>query len=338
LSTDFLKKKIIELSSGETRKILLLKNLFKEAKIYILDNPFTGLDIVSIFVFANLFKKITTKFRKTIILLLNDNQLGIEFSQTIDLTNMALNKSIIDSHSIVQSAFFTTPETDFSIVFQIENTELKAREKILINDLNWVIKKGEKWLLKGANGSGKTTLMSLLNADNPIAYKHRIKLFDRARGTGESIWDIKSRIGFISSEIQFYFNSASTVKSIILSGFSDTMVLNRKINDAEEENYCSIINTLGLTNIEDAMFGRLSSGEKKMVMVARAFVKNPPVLILDEPFQGLDNFRFEFLYNFITQCADENRTVIQITHLEHEILPCIDHIALIENAAFYLLK
>ncbi len=236
--------KIIELSSGETRKVLLLKNLFKEAKIYILDNPFSGLDEASVLIFVDLFKRITKRYGKTIILLLNDNPLKIKFTQTIHL--------------------------------------------------------GRK-------------------------------------GSGESIWDIKSKIGFISSEIQLYFNRAHSVQDIILSGFSDTMVLNRRINDEEEANYRSIIETLGLARMENAAFGRLSSGEKKTVMIARAVVKNPPVLILDEPFGDLDCARFSFLHHFLAKCADENRTVIQTAHHDREILPGMDHIALIENEALTLI-
>lgn len=335
LPQSVLKTKIIELSSGETRKVLLLKNLFKKAKIYILDNPFSGLDEASVLIFADMFKRITNEYRKTIILLLNDNPSGIRLTQTIQLGHNGSREPIVDS-PVSQSIFFTTPPADFNIVLKIENEILKIKNRLLINNLSWVIKKGEKWLLKGANGSGKSTLLSLLNADNPIAYKYDFYLFDRKRGSGESIWEIKSKIGFISSEIQLYFQGSHSVKDIILSGFSDTMVLNRIINDNEEANYHSIIEALGLTRIENTAFGRLSSGEKKTVMIARAVVKNPPVLILDEPFQDLDNARFRFLHHFLAQCADENRTVIQTAHMDREILPRMDHVALIENEALLM--
>jgi molybdate transport system ATP-binding protein len=336
LPQQILATKIIELSSGETRKVLLLKNLFKDAIIYILDNPFSGLDEAAVFIFIDLFKRITKRYGKTIILLLNDNPLKIPFSQTIYLVRKGSSEPQVASRPTPPPVFFTTPPVDFNIVFQIENEIFKIGRRSLINSLSWVIKKGEKWLLQGANGSGKSTLLSLLNADNPIAYRYDFKLFDRQRGSGESIWDIKSRIGFISSEIQLYFNRSHSVQDIILSGFSNTMVLNRRITADEEANYHSIIETLELERIENAAFGRLSSGEKKTVMIARALVKNPPVLILDEPFQDLDNSRFRFLHNFLAQCADEERTVIQTAHQEREILPGMDRIARIENEALII--
>lgn len=152
LPQSILTTKIIELSSGETRKVLLLKNLFKEAKIYILDNPFSGLDEASALIFVDLFKRITRRYGKTIILLLNDNPLKIKFTQTIHLGRKGSGELKVASGPAPQSGFFTTPPADFNILFKIENEILKIGERVLINDLSWVIKKGEKWLLKGTTG------------------------------------------------------------------------------------------------------------------------------------------------------------------------------------------
>lgn len=336
LPQTLLTTKIIELSSGETRKVLLLKSLFKEAEIHILDNPFSGLDEASIVIFSDLFPKITHQYGKTVILLLNDNPQKIKFDRIIQLASKPADKTI-QERRLPQSVFFTTPPVDFHSVLQIENESLKIGERTLIRNLSWKITKGEKWLLKGANGSGKTTLLSLLNADNPIAYRYHFSLFDRRRGSGESIWEIKARIGFISSEIQLYFQGSRTVQDIILSGFSDTMLLNRRLRDEEISQYRRLLEILGLTAIENTPFGRLSSGEKKTVMIARALVKNPPVLILDEPFQDLDPARFHFWRRFLGRCADENRTVIQTAHHDYEILPGVNNIALIKNEVLSLL-
>jgi len=335
LSQTLLATKIIELSSGETRKVLLLKSLFQEAIIHILDNPFSGLDEDAIGKFSDLFRQITRQHGKTIILLLNDDPLNMKFDRIIRLRTEQSGKAI-EEPPAVQSVFYTTPPADFHTVLQIENVSLKIGQRTLIRNLSWQIARGEKWLLRGANGSGKTTLLSLLNADNPMAYRYRFNLFDRRRGSGESIWEIKARIGFISSEIQLYFQGSRTVQEIILSGFSDTMMLNRRLRDPETAQYRSLLEILGLTRVENAPFGRLSSGEKKTVMIARALVKNPPVLILDEPFQDLDPARFHFLYRFLSRCANADRTVIQTTHHDHERLPGMKNVARIENEILFL--
>ncbi len=328
LSEDILQKQLIELSSGETRKVLLLKNLFKPADLFLLDNPFTGLDPHSANTFIQIFQEITRNFGKTVVLLLNDNAYQISFDVVITLKGQETAKR---TSKIAIPNIFSTPKADFKTVFQINNAHILAGKKTLIHEASWTIKKGEKWLLRGKNGAGKSTLMSLLNADNPSAYRLGITLFDRKRGTGESIWDIKAKIGFVSPEIQQYWNLAHPVKNILQSGFTDTIFLNRKLTNAERESYELIANFFGLKDMENEALGHLSSGEKRMVMVARALIKNPPVLILDEPFQGLDQTNFQLLHRVLTQCADDQRTIIQIAHLQSEILPVIQHLAKIEG-------
>ena len=336
LTENILTKKIIELSSGESRKLLLLKSILKSSKIYVLDNPFTGLDSKSVFILTNVFKMMVDDYDKTVILLLNnDNQLAT-FDKTIYLNTP---KEVLkpENQSNKENIFFKTPNAKFNTAFEIYNQTIKVGGKTLITDLSWSIHKGEKWLLKGDNGSGKSTLMSLINADNPSAYSLDIKLFDRKRGTGESIWAIKSKIGFVSPEIQLFWDGTHSVKNIIFSGFSNTMVLNRKINEAEKQNYLMLLHLFQLETIENCSFGTISSGEKRMVMVLRALINNPPLLIVDEPFQGLDSNYFNFLYEFLSHCMDKGRTVIQIAHRENEILPCINHVAQIKNQRFNIL-
>jgi len=336
LSSDILPKKIIELSSGESRKVLILKNIFKNSKIYVLDNPFTGLDTNSIFILSDVFKIMTQQYGKTIILLLNNENFKIVFDKTIYLNKV--NEITDNQYSNNENNCYITPECHFNIAFKIDKQHLKAGNKVLIKDVSWTINKGEKWLLKGNNGSGKSTLMSLLNADNPNGYSMGITLFDKERGTGESIWDIKAKIGFISPEIQLFWNGAQPVRNIIRSGFSNTQLLNRKTSKQEEQQYGTLLDIFQLRKIENALFASLSSGEKRMVIMVRALVNNPPLLILDEPFQGLDSIHFKFLYEFLSAYADKERTIIQIAHLENEVLPCINYIAQIENNKLHILK
>ena len=327
LHKHLLDTKIIELSSGETRKVLLLKSLFKDAEIHILDNPLSGLDATSAASVMKMLQMVTRRHGKTVIVLMTDNQLNARFDHVIHLGAPGPAGNVTPAPGRGRS----TPAAQFQVVLQIEKETLRAGKRILIRNLSWRIMKGEKWLLAGANGSGKTTLLSLLNADNPIAYGCKFILFDRPRGSCESIWDIKAKIGFVSSEMQLYFQGSRLVRDIILSGFSDTMMLNRRLQDNEADEYRKLVAQLGLGRLENEPFGRLSSGEKKTVMIARAVVKNPPVLILDEPFQDLDNNAFKFLHAFLAGYLDEHRTLIQTTHHKREMLPGINHIARIED-------
>jgi len=334
LPADILTKKIVQLSSGESRKVLILKNIFKPAKIYILDHPFTGLDANSVLILSDVFKMMARDYGKTVILLLNTVTTADIFHKVIHL-NTSVDVPATYS-SVRKDVFYKTPVMPFNIVFQINDKHLKVANEILIGNVSWTIRKGEKWLLKGANGSGKSTLMSLLYADNPVAYGLEITLFDKQRGTGESIWDIKSKIGFVSPEIQLFWDGAQSVKEIIRSGFSNTIVLSRKITEEEQQQYKTLLELFQLQAKEHALFASLSSGEKRIVMIVRALVNNPPVLILDEPFQGLDNDYFNLLYDFLSSYANGNRTVIQIAHLQHEVLPGINRVALIENNKLHI--
>jgi molybdate transport system ATP-binding protein len=172
LPPSILQTKLIELSSGETRKTLLLKNLFREAKVYILDNPLSGLDEASGAVFLDVFGRIARRYRKTVILLLADPPAGVAFDRVIRLNRPEKRKAEADVRPVLPPAFLTTPPADFEIVLALEKETLTIGKRILIRDLSWRIRRGEKWLLEGANGSGKSTLLSLLTADNPFAYRY----------------------------------------------------------------------------------------------------------------------------------------------------------------------
>lgn len=329
LNPSILSKKLIELSSGETRKVLILKNLFQPSKIHVLDNPFIGLDANSIEVLSSVFSLITKKYKKTVLLLLNSKPQNLDFDAIIYLKKPS--DQLILNPVYEENSLYKTPETSFKTVFTIQKQELKISSNTLIHDLSWTINTGEKWALKGANGSGKSTLMSLLNADNPVAYSLGISLFDKERGSGESIWDIKSKIGFISPELQLFWDGGMSVRDTVRSGFSNTQVLNRKLNPQEEGDYQKWIHLFCLQTIENKLFATLSSGEKRMVMIVRALITNPPFLILDEPFQGLDEVRFSFVYHFLANFVDKNRTLVQIAHSDREWLPCVSKLARIEE-------
>jgi molybdate transport system ATP-binding protein len=168
-------------------------------------------------------------------------------------------------------------------------------------------------------------------ADNPSAYAQNLVIFDKKRGSGESIWQIKARIGFVSPEIQNYWPQSAKVLDVVQSGLSGTQVLVRPIKAAEKVHIGALLEALGLSIFSQTSLGQLSSGEKKLVMIARALALNPPVLILDEPFQGLDAERTSLVQALFSQLAGAERTILQIAHEESEILDCIQKWARIEE-------
>jgi molybdate transport system ATP-binding protein len=206
------------------------------------------------------------------------------------------------------------------------DTTIRYGEHTILQNINWTVRKGERWNVSGPNGAGKSTLLSLITADNPQAYANEIWLFDKRRGTGETIWDIKKKIGFVSPELHLYFDTGATAASVIASGFFDTIGLFRTLNqeqDAAVENWLQL---LALQPFRNRRLAQLSTGQQRMVLLARALIKNPPLLILDEPCQGLDEQQTTQLREIVTTlCETFGTTLIYVSHYQQELPACIDH-------------
>jgi molybdate transport system ATP-binding protein len=197
----------------------------------------------------------------------------------------------------------------------------------VINGLSWTVRQGEKWMVKGPNGSGKSTLLSLIAGDNPQAYSNEIYLFGQKRGSGESIWDIKKRIGLVSSEFQLRYQRDLSVLDVVLSGFFDSVGLYRKPSDEHRSTARSWLSILGFEKKADNLFTHLSFGEQKLVLIARAMVKSPELLILDEPCQGLDPVNRRNVLQLIETIGQiPETTMIYVTHHSEEILSCFDRV------------
>lgn len=192
---------------------------------------------------------------------------------------------------------------------------------------------GEHWVLSGQNGAGKSTLLSLVCADNPQSYACDIALFGMARGTGESIWDIKRHIGYVSPEMHRAYQRDLPAIQIVASGLKDSIGLYAKPNP-EEYDVCRFwMDIFGLKGLENHTFLKLSSGQQRLILLARAFVKDPELLILDEPLHGLDNQNRQLAKDVIeTFCKRNNKTLMMVSHYKDEYPACIDHhLKLIRN-------
>jgi len=212
------------------------------------------------------------------------------------------------------------------------DVHVRYGERKILNNIHWVVKKGERWNLSGPNGAGKSTMLSLITADNPQAYSNEIYLFDKRRGSGESIWDIKQKIGFVSPELHLYFDYSATCFEVIASGFFDTIGLFRHLKNEQEEKILLWLKLLQLENIKSKRLSQLSLGEQRKTLLARALVKMPPLLILDEPCQGLDDEQAFYFKNLINQiCEAFNTTLVYVSHYKHQIPGCVSHFLELED-------
>jgi len=352
-----LKSKLIQLSSGELRKFLIVRTLMNRPKILILDNPFIGLDAPSrdqlnkvleslisleglqlIFVLSN---PADIPDIVTHVLPINERTLSKTLSRTDFLADFTLQNNLFPLIQSVQKErlFNKFTQADFASdspdetenlsqdkVVQLCKVHIGYGKRTILKDLNWTVLRGEKWALLGPNGAGKSTLLSVICADNPQSYANDIRLFNLKRGSGESIWDIKKHIGYVSPEMHSYYLKNVPCIDIVGSGLFDTIGLYRRCNPEQLASCEKWMKTFGIEQLRNKSFLTISSGEQRLCLLARAFVKNPALLILDEPLHGLDVSNKlkakEIIESF---CDDPDKTLIYVTHYIHEIPNCINN-------------
>jgi molybdate transport system ATP-binding protein len=210
----------------------------------------------------------------------------------------------------------------------MKNVSIHYGDKTIFKNLNWEILRGEKWLLKGRNGAGKSSLLNLISGDHPQAYSNEIYLFGKRRGTGESIWEIKQKTGYVSAELHAYFDKQICCFEAIASGFFDTMGLFKKLTN---EQHKIILQWLDFLHLSSHVYNKplleFSTGVQRLIFLARALVKNPPLLILDEPCQGLDFQQRDSFISLIDEiCSAADKTLIYVTHEEEDVPACIQKV------------
>jgi len=209
---------------------------------------------------------------------------------------------------------------------QMRGVTVRYGDRIVLQDLNWTVRRGENWCVQGPNGSGKTTLLSLVCGDHPQAYANDIRLFGVPRGSGESIWDIKRRIGLLSTEFQVAYRGEASGLEVVVSGFHDSIGLYERPSPVEEASAHGLLDRLELQELAGRDFGSLSGGQQRLLLLARAVVKRPELLVLDEPCQGLDPAnRGKVLAMIDRIVAGTNADLIYVSHHRDELPFCLTH-------------
>jgi len=338
--THLLDHPFVTLSNGETRRMLLAKSLLKNPKILLLDNAFSGLDVHSREVLRDALETLSasgvtiimattaTEIPSCITHVMELNAGYVERISAIqDFNKNEINTTHLPKPDPAKLLHFGKPVfTDFEYAMDLRNISVRYGNEQILDSVNWKIRKGEKWALSGANGSGKSTLLSIITADNPQRFANDFDLFDKKRGgVGASIWDIKQQIGHVSPELHLYFPRNTTVFKTIASGFFDaTGVFFKKLTDIQIKRVHEVAELLHVHELIEKDFSQLSKGQQRLVLLARALVKNPPLLILDEPCQGLDAEAIEYFKSVVNAvCESPERTLIYVSHYLNEIPSCV---------------
>lgn len=334
--TKVLDEQLFEISSGEHKKLQLIKALWLSPQLLIIDQPYTGLDVKAR---AHLNQVLDTYVEKggTLILISNDVELPDCINRTIFMKDGRLinsNTPLNFQEKVLKplpSFLLQRPQYTSHNIISMKNIRVRYDDKEVLSGIDWQVNAGERWLLQGHNGSGKSTLLSLVTGDHPQAYANDIKLFGVQRGGGESIWDIKRRIGLISPELHWYFDANATVLESLASGFFDSNGLYRQLRYTQKQQLEELLQFLDLQDVKNGLLSTQPLGKQRLALLGRTIIKNPQLLVLDEPCQGLDQQQTQYFNNLVDEISKNGVTIIYVGHFETQLPSSITHKLILKN-------
>ncbi len=355
------------MSTGEIRRTLLARALVSGKKLLVLSDPFAGLDAESRKILFDFFATIVSSQQKEdsldsphiIVCMERWHEIPESITHVLEFSGKMVSfcgkkEAYVEvlqareqehgkdketmsealASNLTKTITNTAPlakETSLpdEVLVEMNHVNVTWGDNTVLKDLNWKLKKGEHWLVRGPNGSGKTTFLELITGDNPQVYCNDVRLFGIRRGSGESIWDIKQKLGVVSYRlhVEYRMVGGTNLRNLIISGFRDSIGLYGAPTGVEVAIADKWLALGGFTGREREMFRDLSYGEQRAMLILRSVVKCPPILILDEPCHGLDETNREKILQLLELIAAKGTTtMLHVTHDPTEQLLCEHHI------------
>ncbi len=315
-----LDEKINMLSTGEFRKAAILKSVMTGPQILFLEEPYAGLDPAGIRLLNNLFLHLM--HYGTSIVIFSSSAFRPEF-----ITHFVRVGDSEATGGRWEPLRIEIPETifdtDFDSAFELKRIVARYDGRDILHNVSWSVRRNEKWSLTGPNGAGKSTLLSFVYADNPQVYSNDVKLFGRPRGSGETIWEVKDRIGFYSSEMHRYFDKMQSADAAISSIVFQNPYEKRILSSGEQQFRHQLMAYFDLGGIGNSLLSDLPAVTQKLVILTGVLLKNSPLVILDEPFQGFSDKLLRQSLAIIEKYV-ENRTFILVSHKYTDIPGCVN--------------
>jgi molybdate transport system ATP-binding protein len=311
------------LSNGQTRRARIAKAMLGHPALLILDEPFIGLDVDGRREVADMLRQLREE-GVGLVLITHPETIPDWVTHVLALDDRRITYAgsreafVGGPTGPSESRQVPLPDPLSDPVIELRDVSVTHGGKTILDRVTWTVRAGERWAVHGPNGSGKTTLLSLLCGDHPQAYSNDVAVFGRRRGTGESIWDVKRKIGLVSPEMHLYFTEPLTADRAAATGFFDILVA-RPTTPEQDAAVRALFAFFEITDLAERPFGRLSTGQQRIVLLIRSLVKDPPLLILDEPFQVLDAKTVERARTWIDDRLAADRTVLFVTHNEAEL-------------------
>ena len=338
-------KPLDALSSGEMTKLLLARALVRNPRMLILDEPFNGLDTASqkalmtiitrlgaegtqMILITHRLAEIPDNFRH--VIRLDRGRVTWQGTRTDFIASITASPSSAPEMSLGQFQPDTavnqdTTNSDDAIV-QMRQVTVTYGDQVVLDSVDWTVRAGENWALIGPNGAGKSTLLRLITGDNLQGYANDLVLFGHRKGAGQSVWEIKQFIGVVADDLQARYQRTLSGYDVVCSGFFDSVGLYRRCTPEQRRIAGQWIELLGLTDLAPLPFARLSFGQQRLILIARAMVKSPRLLILDEPCNGLDLAHRRRLLALLDVIGRHGRTnLLYVSHRADEIPACITH-------------
>ena len=355
-----LNRDIKTLSVGERSKALIARALIKEPQLLILDEPFEGLDVDSRRSMAAVINDLMLGAMRVILITHRFDEIPPNISHVLFLrggkVTHAGKRETVFTPEVIRDVYERNDAVipnvsrevmgDLSVIarmthqvmgetkagsgprlIEMKHVTIRYGSVKLLEDFSWVMESDQNWAICGPAGSGKSTVLKLILGENLQAYANEIYLFGRKKGTGESIWDIRNQVGFVSSELQTRYPKHCSVFDTVLSGFYDSFGLYRRCGTHQIEIAKTWIRLFDIELLLKKEFGQLSHGQKQLVLIARAMVKSPVLLMLDEPCEGLDLKNRSRILEIIDAIGHHTHTrLIYIPSVEEEIVPAITNV------------
>ena len=323
-----------QLSSGESRKLLILKAVTDGAAHLVIENPYDGLDLDSCVEFDRIMELLV---RRGIALLLvlssrsdipgwcshlawfDRGSLAISGRRAEIIARIENSGGGDEWGEILENRSGSESESGDEYLVELKNGRARYGDRTIFSEFNFSLAQGQHTLISGPNGAGKSTLLGLITGDHPDCYTNELYLFGRRRGSGESIWQIKREMGIVSPALHREHYIPGNALQIVVSGFFDSIGLYCRPSDHHWELARAWLGVIGLGALETRPFRSLGYGEQRLVLIARALIKMPKMLVLDEPTHGLDDTNRRHLLDFLELVVDKRvSTILYVSHRRDE--------------------
>jgi len=316
-----IKRRFLELSRGEQRKLLLARAVISSPRILLLDEICDGLDQSSRRQLLGLIDELS----KTGLQLVFATHRRQELPRTINRYMILRDGRVAETGTSGeldsgQAADLTATENVSSVgdvssesaLIAIDNADLYRGDVRVLTALNWKLQPGQSWLIRGENGSGKSTLIKLLHAEIRPALGGRITWFGLRSPV--NVWQLRKRLGLVSDELQSGYKDSVTVHQCVATGFFASIGRVPFLSTQQRHRIDAAIEMLELGAVRAKSIQHLSYGQFRRVLIARALVQRPEILLLDEPMSGLDNDSIAFIWSVLGYLRSQGTVIVMTSH------------------------